>query len=611
MAVVGNGGKLHPGAACNVKIAPSSAVAAMILVSNIRGQSNPPSFSADRVLPSNGATQAPLSPGRLFSVYGRDLGPDLGCVGQPDLSGQEPPDPRRAPPAIPADRPVYPKQLCAVQVFVGALPAGLLYAQEKQINFKVPQNLPSEGTVELKVVFQGRSSSVVRLEVGADRPKLSLEGVAKVGGPVWIRVELPYGFGVVAYPGGDPPLDFGCNQVEVRRNGTPLARTSLVSRQGITGPGNGCGNDISYPESSRAHSGRLPLHLQYRFDTPGIYEIRYARLRSIFGPEIRTRSDWTTIEILASRPPLPRVAPQDPSEILSDYLPGILGFPNAATLSVLVEYLYHPDQRVRRYAAAALDWWPEAEMERRLAEAIQRKGPSDAVMGRYSTRPAPQLIDPMLPYLQSENPVLLRGALLGLGWLLRTDTDRKPGGVEMRAESAILAATERVVRMGDSEMASMFAVTLSAVRDERARDTLWSFVDRGIAREQSLIVITWRKDVRDLPRLGSLLTARSTGDEIDGQLASLPYALRNSYGNAALPFLEAGLQRSGFVFVRTSCARELVLAGRSAGFAFVAQAIEGNARYKQEMVQFIRDTFPEIKKADEVALLAFLKQRAN
>jgi hypothetical protein len=29
------------------------------------------------------------------------------------------------------------------------------------------------------------------------------------------------------------------------------------------------------------------------------------------------------------------------------------------------------------------------------------------------------------------------------------------------------------------------------------------------------------------------------------------------------------------------------------------------------MVQFIRDTFPEIKKADEVALLVFLKQRAN
>ncbi len=527
-----------------MKIAPISAVAAIMLIPSIQGQPHPPSFSAKRVLPSHSAIEAPLSPGMLFSIYGQDLGPEQGCEGRADPASRETPDARRAPQTILVDTTVFPRQLCAVQVFVGTEPAGLLYVQEKQINFKVPQNLPLQGTVELKVVFQGRSSSGVQLEVGADRPKLSLEGVARVGGPVWIRVELPYGLGAVAYPGGQPPLDFGCNQVEVRRNGTPLARASLVSRQGIVGPGNGCGNDLAYPGSSRPHSGRLPLHLQYRFDAAGVYEVRYARLRSIFGQEIRTQSDWTKIDILTARPPLPRVAPQDPSEILSDYLPSILGFPNMATLSVVVEYLYHRDETVRRYASATLDWWSEAEVERRLAEAIRTSGPSDVVMGRYSTRPAPELIDPMLPYLLSDNPLLLRGALLGLGWLLRTDTDRKPGGVETRAESAILAATEHVVKIGGPEMVSNLAVTLSVVRNDRARDILWSLVERGVGREQSLIVIAWRKDVRDLPRLGSLLTAPVTGDPLKTELSSLPYALRNSYGDAALPFLEDGLQRS-------------------------------------------------------------------
>ena len=594
-----------------MKIAPIRAVAAILLILNIQGQPHPPSFSAKQVVSPDSAIVAPLSPGMLFSIYGQDLGPEQSCEGQADLASRETPDPRRAAQANLVDTTVYPKQLCAVQVFVGTEAAGLLYVQEKQINFKVPQNLPLQGTVELKVVFQGRSSSGVQLEVGADRPKLSLEGVARVGGPVWIRVELPYGLGVVAYPGGQPPLDFGCNQVEVRRNGTPLTRASLVSRRGIMGPGNGCGNDLAYPGSSRPHSGRLPLHLLYRFDAAGVYEVRYARLNNIFAQEIRTQSDWTKINILTARPPVPRVAPQDPSEILSDYLPSILGFPNTATLSVVVEYLYHPDETVRRYASAALDWWSEAEVERRLAEAIRTSGPSDVVMGRYSRRPAPELIDPMLPYLQSDNPVLLRGALLGLGWLLRTDTDRKPGGVETRAESAILAATEHVVKIGDPKMVSHLAVTLGVVRNDRARDILWSFVERGVGREQSLIVITWRKDVRDLPRLGSLLTAPVTGDPLKTELASLPYALRNSYRDAALPFLEDGLQRSGYVFVRTSCARELVLAGRKAGFAFVVQSVEGNARYKQEMVQFIRDSFPEIKGADEGALLAFLKERAK
>jgi hypothetical protein len=217
----------------------------------------------------------------------------------------------------------------------------------------------------------------------------------------------------------------------------------------------------------------------------------------------------------------------------------------------------------------------------------------------------------MLPYLQSDNPVLLRGALLGLGWLLRTDTDRKPGGVETRAESAILAATEHVVKTGDPEMVSKLAVTLGVVRNDRARDMLWSFVERGVSREQSLIVITWRKDVRDLPRLGLLLTAPATGDPLKPGLSSLPYALRNSYGDEALPFLEDGLQRSADVFVRTSCARELVLAGHSSGFAFIVKAIEGNERYKQEMTQFVRDSFPDVRGADEGALLAFLKQRAK
>ena len=144
--------------------------------------------------------------------------------------------------------------------------------------------------------------------------------------------------------------------------------------------------------------------------------------------------------------------------------------------------------------------------------------------------------------LQSDNPVLLRGALLGLGWLLRTDTDRKPGGVETRAESAILAATEHVVKIGGPEMVSNLAVTLSVVRNDRARDILWSLVERGVGREQSLIVIAWRKDVRDLPRLGSLLTAPVTGDPLKTELSSLPYALRNSYGDAALPFLYEAMQ---------------------------------------------------------------------
>ena len=82
-----------------------------------------------------------------------------------------------------------------------------------------------------------------------------------------------------------------------------------------------------------------------------------------------------------------------------------------------------------------------------------------------------------------------------------------------------------------------------------------------------------------------------------------------AYGDAALPVLESAIQKSGYVWVQTNCARELVQAGRRSGFAFIAQAIEQNKFYRREMVQFVQDRFPELRGADDSKVLAFLKAR--
>jgi hypothetical protein len=134
-------------------------------------------------------------------------------------------------------------------------------------------------------------------------------------------------------------------------------------------------------------------------------------------------------------------------------------------------------------------------------------------------------------------------------------------------------------------------------------------VMRGIASEQSLIAITWRKNNGDLPRLGAMLTDPEDIDR-SREIASIPYAIWNAYGDAAVPFLEAGLKGSQYDRVRANCAQELIVAGKPSGFAFVVDAIQENRPYKSYMVQFVRDRFVELKNADEGTVLAFVKQRA-
>ena len=553
-----------------------------------------PAFTADRVLPSASARSVPLAPGMLVSIYGTNLGPAGGCVGQVDTKRRE----------------IYPLELCGVQVFVGNLAAGLLYVQDKQINFKVPQEVALGGMTDLMVVYQGRSNSAVRVPVGSGKITLSVEGTARVGAPIWIKVDLPYGHGEVHYPASLAPADFGCNQVEVRQNGVLLPRISVPSAPMIySGPP--CRN-LATPSHWPEYAGRLPIHLQYRFEKPGLYEMQYTLKKSSFGPapgEKELQSDWTRLEIFSSQPRPVQPAPSDPTEILSDYLPGILGFADARGLQIVLGYLYHSSDLVRRYAQLALSYWPQQKIDARVAELVRTKGPTDVMVNLL---PAPEagLTDSILSYLDSDDPILLRGAILGVSRALSDSRQPSTAEARTREESALLRAVEHVVGIADAQTRNDFAAALGSVHDARARDVLWSMYARGIAAEQALMAITWHKDLRDLPRLGALLVAPVTGDPSSGELAFVPYALRNSYGDAAVPYLESAIKDSGYVWVRTGCARELVIAGRPAGFAFIADAIEGNRPYKREMVEFVRGRFPEVKAADEGALLGFLKRRA-
>jgi hypothetical protein len=230
------------------------------------------------------------------------------------------------------------------------------------------------------------------MKAGFEPTTVALDGPAYTDMPVWLKIDLPYEFvGAVRYPFVLGPAGFGCNEVEVQRNGQmlPLLPGSNWTRYGIVGGGNICG---SYSPAGDTQADHLPLHLLYRLDVPGIYEVRYTLHSMPVGttaPQtaFRARSEWTPIEVLASKPgersewlrSLRDHAPSDAAELLTNTLPSLLGVSDDASFDILAGYLYHPNNSVQRYALDGLSYWPEEYTLRKLQALLQTQGPSDAI----------------------------------------------------------------------------------------------------------------------------------------------------------------------------------------------------------------------------------------
>lgn len=547
-----------------------------------------PVFRADRVLPSSYDRPAPMQPGMLFSIYGENLGPGQGCVGQPKIV------PRDRAPAVA----VYPPELCGVQVLLGDKAAGLLWAQASQINFQVPEGVPMETTAPLRVIFNSVSSAAVNARLSALAAELTVDQPATTMGPVWVEVAGPPGaFPEPSYPFRLGPADFGCTVFEVRRHGAPVPRVPFRGVVGFVTSGSICGSlALPAPEPPR---NRIPLHLAWRFDQPGEYEVRYSyRPGFVENSPATPYSTWTRFEVRAGTAEERRrwlealPVPASPQLLITSYIPSLLGIPDAASLRLLTPLLYHPDSTVRDFALRGMGFWPDADFSAAARRALKERGPSDGVIRLLREKvDAPELI----PCLQSPDPVLRNGALFGMQALFRT------GRAGPDAIDAVLAARERFLRSPEAQTRINYVSLLGSVHDERAGRLLWQVAEGGRAEsEQALVALSWRKDPADLPKLAARLSS-----------PSMPYVLRDNYGEAALPYLESALTRQPRISVRAACARELILANRPSGFAFVLDAIEQNSGIKSEMVSFLKGQFPELHAADEAAVAAWLRPRAK
>lgn len=178
-------------------------LALVLLGIAVASADSPPAFTAAGLARGDRPAKS-VVPGTYLTIYGTNLGlpPGQSCgTGFPKST--------------------YPKEYCGTQVLLGDMPAELLYVSDKQINFKVPQDAPNSGTVDIRVVFTGKSSRPITMRSSAEWATVSLDAPAYTDMPVWLKIDLPFE-GAVGYPSDLGPAGFGCNMVEVRRNGQRL-----------------------------------------------------------------------------------------------------------------------------------------------------------------------------------------------------------------------------------------------------------------------------------------------------------------------------------------------------------------------------------------------------
>ena len=135
---------------------------------------------------------------------------------------------------------------------------------------------------------------------GAQKFQIRVTDPAFTGLPVWIYAELSFPL-EIRYPYGEDPEDFGPNRLEVKRENQLLEKVPFKPWVGRGGIVDGW---IAPPSSPK---NRLPLHLQYSLDRPGMYSVRWTMLRHNFqnGQMIETvvaQSDWLDFQVLQSTP---------------------------------------------------------------------------------------------------------------------------------------------------------------------------------------------------------------------------------------------------------------------------------------------------------------------
>jgi hypothetical protein len=120
-----------------------------------------------------------------------------------------------------------------------------------------------------------------------------------------------------------------------------------------------------------------------------------------------------------------------------------------------------------------------------------------------------------------------------------------------KLDRSVLAQREHFRRLKDDKVFWNLALYLGVMRGPEARrDLLW-LARETTAKEQAVICLAWHRDPKDMPDLLPFMLEHSPA------ATSLPYHFRNSYGKAAIPYLERAVKDATSEFTRRAAEKEL------------------------------------------------------
>ena len=238
-------------------------------------------------------------------------------------------------------------------------------------------------------------------EVKASKQKATITviGDAYVEMPIWVHITFPRDRDIdnanLRYPFIENPRFAWGHDFEVMQDGQRLPEREDPDGGAVTlnMPGGGSCAPPSSP------TGRLPLHIFYRFTRPGHYRVRYVQheqmwtgsytgLRTPGGAakpdKLLLTSEWIEVEVkpftLAQRRAWQRERlahpPGDVGLLVGDYLPSLLASPDAEVLPAFLNALYHKDSQVQSFAMGSLCYFGKDTLTRELPKLIKEHGPT-------------------------------------------------------------------------------------------------------------------------------------------------------------------------------------------------------------------------------------------